>query len=309
MKLILILSFTIASIQGAFCQQTYATQFISVAGKKVAYKVNGLQTRKHGEPVLIFEGGIGSGKESFAFLLPFLSKNLPWIMYDRAGLSDSEPDTTIKTDAGIVKRLHDFLSTSKVEPPYLLVGHSVGGAYIRLFTSFYPNQVAGLVFVDPTNFMLSKTEDEQIKNNSNSAMGYIGLYSSMMKKYSSDTTISAGVRREMKRSYELNKRGYFKEYTSLSPLPNIPVIVMIAYNSPIEQGEKELAKEFKINMPDWFAEVNKYRIQHYAEMIKNNNNSSLVLLPGYQHVIHHRDPELVSATILETYKKTLKSKP
>jgi pimeloyl-ACP methyl ester carboxylesterase len=276
----------------------------------MAYKASGLSNRKAGEPVVVFEGGLGSGKETFEhFLLPVLPKDIAWVMYDRPGLSESEPDPSLKTDTQVIKRLHDFLSAGKISPPYLLVGHSLGGAFIRLFTSLYPQEVAGLLLIDPTNFMLTQPEDEQIKKDSDSQTGYIDLFVNMNKKFSNDTSIYVKVRNEMKRVADNASKGYFNEYTSLTPLPNIPVTVMIAYNSPVEQAEKELFKAYKINGPAWFEQVNKYRIQHYAQMIKNNNNSSIVLLPGYQHVIHHRDPPLVAATIADVYKKCLKTKP
>ncbi|WP_449399573.1 alpha/beta fold hydrolase [Chryseobacterium wanjuense] len=51
-----------------------------------------------------------------------------------------------------------------MKPPYLLVGHSVGGAYIRLFSSKFPQDVYGLVFIDPTDFMLTSKENIEAKN-------------------------------------------------------------------------------------------------------------------------------------------------
>lgn len=308
MKIYSILLPIIFTSLNLYSQTGNQTEFITVAGKKMAYRSFGLTNRKAGEPVIVFEGGGGSGKESFGFLLPVLPKNMPWIMYDRAGLSESEADISLKTDGDVVKRLHDFLTVKKVAPPYLLVGHSLGGPYIRLFTALYPGEVAGLVFIDPTNFMLTKEEDEQIKTVSGSETGYIDLYAGMIRQMSSDTLLPAGVRNDMKRASENNKNGYFKEYTSLAPLPDIPVTVMIAYNSPIEHGEKELFKTYKINGTAWFEQVNKYRIQHYARMIKNNNDSSVMLLPGYQHVIHHRDPGLAAATIAQVFNKCIKRK-
>ncbi len=269
----------------------------------MAYKSYGLSSRKPGEPVIVFEAGGGSGKESFEFIRPVLSKNMAWVMYDRPGLSQSEMDTSLKKDADVVKRLHALLSTANITPPYFLVGHSFGGPLIRLFTSLYPEEVAGLVFIDPTNFMLTKEEDTQIKTASASGMGYMELFVHMTRKMSTDAGLPPGVRSEMKRVSDNNQPIYFKEYASLAPLPDIPVTIMIAYNSPIEHAEKELAEECKLNMPSWFWEVNKYRMQHYAWMIQHNNHSSLVLLPGYQHVIHHRDPELTAATIAGVYKK------
>jgi pimeloyl-ACP methyl ester carboxylesterase len=289
--------------------QSYTIEFSTVQCKKMAYKASGLSNRKPEEPVISFEGGGGSGKETFEhFLLPVLGKDMAWVMYDRPGLSQSEADLSLKTDTEVMKRLHDFLSASKIAPPYLLVGHSLGVPFIHLFTSLYPQEVAGLLFIDPTNFMLTGKEDEQIKKDSGSKMGYIDLYINMHKKLSSDTSVYVKVRNESKRMAENSRKGYFHEYVSLARLPNIPVTVMIAYNSPMEHSEKELFREYKINGTAWFEQVNKYRIQHYSQMIKNNDKSMIILLPGYPHVIHHADPALVAATIADVYKKCLKTK-
>jgi pimeloyl-ACP methyl ester carboxylesterase len=308
MKFILFICFSLLFGPTTNGQTHPTTQFLSVSGKKLAYRSHALQSRKRGEPVVVFEGGLGSGKESFDFLIPLLPKDVAWIAYDRAGVSQSEADTTIVTDTDVVKRLHQFLVAKKVAPPYLLVGHSLGGPFIRLFTSFYPTEVAGLVFIDPTNYMLGQKEDEQIKTASGSAMGYKELFFRMNEKFSADTSMPAPVRQEMKRVSESMRKGFFHEYSSLSPLPNIPIAVLIAYNSPVELHEEQLSKEFKINLDSWFKEVNIFRMRDYAELIKNNDNSSVILLPGYQHVIHHRDPKLAATTLLQVYMNVVKPK-
>jgi len=79
----------------------------------------------------------------------------------RSGYSESEIDTTIKSDAQVIERLHKLLSTLEITPPYLMVGHSLGGPFIRLYTSIYPNEVCGLVFIDPTDFMLTKMKTKK----------------------------------------------------------------------------------------------------------------------------------------------------
>jgi hypothetical protein len=168
--------------------------------------------------------------------------------------------------------------------------------------------VAGLVFIDPTNYMLGQQEDEQIKTASGSAMGYKELFLRMNEKFSKDTSLPTPVRQEMKRVSKSMQKGFFHEYSSLNPLPNIPVAVLIAYNSPVELHEEQLSKEFKLNSALWFKEVNNFRVQDYAELIKDNDNSSVILLPGYQHVIHHRDPRLAARTILQVYRNALKPK-
>ncbi|MRG44112.1 alpha/beta fold hydrolase [Chitinophaga sp. SYP-B3965] len=278
---------------------------VTVEGKKMGYTSYGLETRKPNTPVLVFEAGLGSGGGSYELLFPALSQKTAGIAYDRNGLGGSEPDTTIKSDGDVARRLHALLKELKVQPPYLLVGHSLGGPFIRLFTALYPNEVAGLLFIDPTDFMLTEKEDEQIKTISNSAMGYRKLIATMFKRDSEDTTNSIGTRNEMKR---LRKIGYFEEYTSLAPLPDIPVTVLMSYNRYIEKQEEELGKELKINMMPWFAEMNRLRIDHFADMIKNNHNSSVILLPRYSHGIHHQDPALASTVILDLYNRILAQK-
>ncbi|HAA18575.1 MAG TPA: alpha/beta hydrolase, partial [Cytophagales bacterium] len=52
----------------------------------------------------------------------------------------------------VADRLVRILEYLEVEPPYLLVGHSLGGVYVRGFAVYYPEKLAGLVIVDPGDF-------------------------------------------------------------------------------------------------------------------------------------------------------------
>ncbi|MNY41734.1 hypothetical protein D3C86_1765710 [compost metagenome] len=61
-----------------------------------------------------------------------------------------------------------------------------------------------------------------------------------------------------------------------------------------------------INLIHWWKALDQLRIQHYAEMIKNNRNSKLILLPRYSHGIHQQDPKLVAEALISTYKTCIK---
>lgn len=63
--------------------------------------------------------------------------------------SDDVPQP--RTGAEVVQELHDLLEAAEVPGPYVLVGHSVGGLYSRLYAMTYPDEVVGLVLVDATN--------------------------------------------------------------------------------------------------------------------------------------------------------------
>jgi pimeloyl-ACP methyl ester carboxylesterase len=295
-------------LAGSLFAQTSERNFITINKKKIAYKIFGLENRKANEPVVVFESGLGSGGGSFESMIPNLSKNMAGIVYDRNGIGDSEMDTSIKTDVDVVNRLHNLLLTLKINPPYLMVGHSIGGPFIRLYASIFPNDICGLLFIDPTNFMLTKGEDEQVKKETSSATGYREIWSIMLTQMSTDTSASIGFRTEVKRELAESSPSFFKNYASLAPLNDIPVTVLISYNKPIEYYETQMNTQLKlgINLKPWWKELDRLRINHYSEMIENNHESRIILLPGYSHGIHNQDPKLVADAIADTYDKCLK---
>jgi pimeloyl-ACP methyl ester carboxylesterase len=287
--------------------QTSERKFVSINNKQMAYKTFGLDERKANEPVVVFESGLGSGGGGYGSLFPFIQKNFSGIVYDRNGIGESEIDISIKTDADVIKRLHDLLVTLKIKPPYLLVGHSIGGPFIRLYASIYPNEICGLFFIDPTDFMLTKDEDSKVKLNTSSLTGYRELFAINLKNIINDPLTSNGFLNEAKRELNESSPDFFKKYQSLQPLKDIPVTVMISYNKHIEHYETEMNENLKlgINLIPWWKELDELRINHYAEMIKNNNNSRLILLPRYSHGIHQQDPKIVAEALIDTYNKCL----
>jgi pimeloyl-ACP methyl ester carboxylesterase len=78
--------------------------------------------------------------------------------YDRPGtfrytdplaLTDrSTPVPMPRTARDVTDDLHTLLATAHVPGPYVLVGHSLGGLFVRLYAQLHPRDVAGVVFVD-----------------------------------------------------------------------------------------------------------------------------------------------------------------
>lgn len=269
----------------------------------MAYTAFGLEARKANEPVVVFESGLGSGGGGYGSMFPLIQKKIAGIVYDRNGIGESEIDASVKTDADVVKRLHDLLATLKISPPYLLVGHSIGGPFIRLYASKYPDEVCGLFFIDPTDFTLAKEEDDKVKINTSSATGYREIFVINLNSILKDKGSSDGLRNEAQRELNESTPDFFKNYKSLPPLKDIPITVMIAYNKHIEHYETEMNENLKlgINLIPWWKELDELRISHYAEMIKNNGNSRVILLPRYSHGIHQQDPKIVADTLMDTY--------
>jgi len=78
-----------------------------------------------------------------------LSRSFRVVSYDRAGLGWSDLGPMPRTADRIVDELHAMLERAAIPPPYVLVGHSFGGLTMPLFAARYPEEVAGMVLVDP----------------------------------------------------------------------------------------------------------------------------------------------------------------
>lgn len=104
-----------------------------------------------GTPTVILEVGGNEPGYSWALIQPRIAAFTRACWYDRAGVGWSDPPSTARTSASVVTDLHEILQRAEVLPPYVLVGASIGGEYVRIYTARYPADVAGLVLVDATN--------------------------------------------------------------------------------------------------------------------------------------------------------------
>jgi pimeloyl-ACP methyl ester carboxylesterase len=104
----------------------------------------------NGNPTVLFEAGAGGPLEAWVRIQPEVSKFARTISYDRAGNGLSKKGATPRDGRRIGTELHTALQNAHASPPYILVGHSLGGPYIRVFAGMYPDEVAGMVLVDPT---------------------------------------------------------------------------------------------------------------------------------------------------------------
>ena len=69
--------------------------------------------------------------------------------YSRPGFGASSPATTPRDPKQIVEELRALLAPEGYAPPYVLVGHSMGGTYMELFAKSHPDEVVGVVLVNP----------------------------------------------------------------------------------------------------------------------------------------------------------------
>ncbi|MEM7658793.1 MAG: alpha/beta hydrolase [Bacteroidota bacterium] len=102
-------------------------------------------------PTLVIEAGAGAPGEYYHWLSEGLKEHLRVVRYDRAGIGYSEFPDSPRDPETAVQELHQLLEAAGEKPPYLMAGHSYGGHYIRMFAQRYPEEVAGLVFLDASH--------------------------------------------------------------------------------------------------------------------------------------------------------------
>ncbi|KAF2725553.1 alpha/beta-hydrolase [Polychaeton citri CBS 116435] len=108
--------------------------------------------RSLGTPAVILVAGLGDTCASSSAVARHISAFARVYVYDRAGLGNSELPTDFslesKSYTNIAKELRRLLDTASIKPPFLLVTHSMGGLPGREFLHLYPEDVAGMIFVD-----------------------------------------------------------------------------------------------------------------------------------------------------------------
>jgi pimeloyl-ACP methyl ester carboxylesterase len=142
---------TYQAVATANDQRTYLPpgQLMDVGGHKL--HIHCIGTANPGSPTVILEAGGGMASPSWAWVQAAVAETTRVCAYDRAGLGWSEPGPTPRDARQVADELHTLLDRAAIAGPYVLVGHSVGGMYVRVYTAQYPDQVTGLVLVDSSH--------------------------------------------------------------------------------------------------------------------------------------------------------------
>jgi pimeloyl-ACP methyl ester carboxylesterase len=118
-----------------------------------------LDCRGEGSPTVVMDAGLGGSSLDWTLVQPELAHTTRVCTYDRAGMGWSDPGPEPRSPLHLAEELHRLLQNGGVPGPYVLVGHSLAGKNIRLFTSAHPVDVAGMVLVDARSEALEANAD------------------------------------------------------------------------------------------------------------------------------------------------------
>lgn len=126
-------------------------------GRRVEIATGGSSLYMHidcsgqGAPSVVLDSGLGDSFLSWQKVQAEVAKFTRVCSYDRAGIGYSDSSSRPRTSQVIAEELNLLLRVAGVSPPYVLVGHSMGGYNVRVFAGLYHNEVAGVVLVDASH--------------------------------------------------------------------------------------------------------------------------------------------------------------
>lgn len=248
-----------------------------------------LRTLGQGEPAVVIEAGAGlpaAESEEWKTVAEAIAKTNRVCLYSRAGLGSSDPPSTkTLTSRDVATDLHELLRKANIQTPVVLVGHSLGGIYVRVYAGMFPKDVAGIVFVDSAH----PDQDER------------WLADLPAETPSDDATVKRAREFLTKR---LNNRGdnpdrldwvaSRQEVRDVKTLGDIPLAVLT--HSP----------DWKIDpsLPDAMLEkIERVAQELQATLPSLSTNSTHKVAETAGHGIHVDDPALVIAAIKEVVDK------
>ena len=240
---------------------------IETSKGKIQYNISG-----NGKPnIVLINGGMGP-IDGWMKILPEISESSSVFSYNRFGVSGSDKPKEPQDGKTIVKTLREALTIVGFESPYLLVGHSLGGMYANLYARLYPEEVAGIVFLEsshPKDLSLNEYQGKTVKV--------------LNKMFTILDSLSS--------SKQFNEVNFVKETVKqikqIEFFPEVPVFV-------ITGGEENRM------MPE---EVRIKRLENQLELLLLTRNSKHIVAEKSGHFPQLSEPTVVIDTIRDCVKQ------
>lgn len=262
-------SIVLAMLMAISCNKAEHKPNHNFSGK---YDVGGhklfLSSYGNNKPAVILESGIGDcGSMGGWTAVQLQVKEFAQICaYDRAGLGKSQKGPGTRNSQQIATELHSLLKAAKINPPYIFVGHSLGGLHIQTYAKLYPEDISAMVFVDPTPKELIDTLSAEACER----VMQSGASQAVMDEITDGLNESIPL---------------FKE---LPKLPDVPVVVLTSSFT----GEGEVSKEQWLEFKGYHQEL--------ADQVTDGQH---IIATNSSHYIQLDEPKLIVDAIKNVYDK------
>jgi pimeloyl-ACP methyl ester carboxylesterase len=243
----------------AACSSRVPARIVPVDGHQVELATAG----DGGGATVVFEAGLGEDWTHWDEVASEVARHARVFAYSRPGFGASDPPTTPRDPKTIVEELRALLASQGYAPPYVVVGHSMGGGYMELFAKAHPEEVVGAVLVDPRpGDFLAACEAAQLENCGISESLLATQAPAMIAEYHAYTMASE----------EIRAAGGFGSY---------PVRVLTATDHP-----------------DWSTDVKTLWEAMHRALAAEAADGEQIIVQGAGHHIQLDRPDVVVAQIL-----------
>ena len=233
-------------------------------------------------PTVVFESGMGEDASTWNDVRPAIAEFAHTVAYDRPGLGQSGPTSLPRTVVQMAADLQAVLEAAKLAPPYVLVGHSLGGAVVQVFAHRYPDEVAGLVLVDP--------EDGRLIQLLHSRMSATEWAARQRALDEAMPNMPPQVRAELRAADDSGE-----DVARAVPLPLVPVVVLTGTKKNPEFPGNPLEQDLKLEL-------------HNA-LVANTPGAQHILVPNSRHYIQNDAPKLVIQAVRELLTEPVGKRP
>lgn len=120
-------------------------RLVDVDGVRLHLRCSG-ETK--GGPTVILENGLTAISSLWFRIQSELEQEVHVCTYDRAGIGWSDMTSRPRDPASVARQLHTLLANAEIGGPYVMAGHSIGAIYAQAFQALYPEEVAGIAFIE-----------------------------------------------------------------------------------------------------------------------------------------------------------------
>ena len=274
--LVTVMLFTFLSLNLAFSSQAFSQtmkeHMVDVGGHKLHCRVFGT-----GTPAFVLVNGANVKQSYWNQVVPALAGATTVITYDRAGYGYSGIGDHDYHGVRQAKELKSMLDKVDVPGPYLLVGHSFGGWFVRLFASMYPHSTAGLILEDATPEDSTEYRLRRLKGNDLRILETAASGSALEK-------LPPGLRAE-----EAAREITEQQVREITSMPQVPFLV-ISGDEPLHR--RRFSKDANRIMHEIKIELHK----KYLELIPGGKH---IIVEGVSHTIHAEKPQAFLKPVLE----------
>jgi pimeloyl-ACP methyl ester carboxylesterase len=259
-----------------------ADQMVSIGSHRLQMHLEG-----KGAPAVVVDAGITDQLDKMRPLQQRLAQITEVITYNRAGYGRSEPGPLPRNSGREAEELKALLKKASVPGPYVLVGHSLGALNVQVFASKYPNDVVGMVLLDPPplSFILGREYPDLRAM----AERMTAEWQATADSTANSTDPGERAKSAFFRMIASEHREMFGETARLvGAMPtfgNMPLVVVAAGKPNPAFGE--VAEEYQ-----------RYWIAQSRALAKKSTNGKFVLAEAASHYIYLDAPELVVDNVL-----------